>query len=122
MKNKIIAVAGVSDNPEKFGYKIFDSLIEAGYEVFAVGLRGGELFGRTIYKNLADLPKNPDIVITVVPPSVTEKIVDDCIYLAIKEIWMQPGSHSGAAIEKARGAGIKVTAEECFMIKNGIWR
>ncbi|MDR1942364.1 MAG: CoA-binding protein [Endomicrobium sp.] len=121
MKNKITAVVGVSVNPEKFGYKIFDGLIKSGYKVFAVGVKGGQLFAEKIYANLADLPCKPDIVITVVPPAATEKTVDDCIDLGIKEIWMQPGSNSEKAAQKARAAGIKVTTDACFMKANKIW-
>ncbi|MDR1195768.1 MAG: CoA-binding protein [Endomicrobium sp.] len=120
-KDKIIAVVGVNDNPEKFGYKIFFDLLKAQYKVFAVGVRAGEVNGIKIYKTLEDLPQNPGLVITVVPPTATDKITDDCIKLGIKEIWMQPGSQSAQAIQKAGSAGIKVTHEKCFMINEGIW-
>ena len=86
MKDKIIAVVGVNDNPEKFGYKIFFDLRDEQYQVFAVGVRGGEVNGAKIYKTLAELPQKPDLVITVVPPIGTDKIVNDCINLQIKEI------------------------------------
>lgn len=121
MKNKKIAVAGVSENPEKFGYKIFVDLLEAGYSVFAVGVRGGTVNGKPVYKTLSDLPEKPDLVITVVPPVGTDKIVDDCIKLGIKEVWMQPGSQSFEAKTKAEEAGIKVTYRGCFMVQEGVW-
>ncbi len=120
-KNRVVAVAGVNDNPAKFGHKIFADLLANGYDVLAVGVRGGEVKGKNIYKTLTDLPKKPDIVITVVPPIGTDKIVDDCIALGIAEVWMQPGSESPAAIEKAAAAGMKVTNRRCFMVAEGIW-
>lgn len=121
-EKKKIAVVGVSDNPEKFGYKIFMDLRDAGYDVEAVGVRGGEVNGRTVYKTLKDLPEKPEIIITVVPPVGTDKIVDDAIVLGgVEEIWMQPGSQSEEAAEKARAAGIKVTDRGCFMVVHGIW-
>jgi predicted CoA-binding protein len=121
MKDKIIAVAGVNDNPEKFGYKIFFDLRGAQYNVFPVGVRGGFAAGVKIFKTLADIAQKPDLVITVVPPAGTDKIVDDCIKLGIREIWMQPGSQTPEGIKKAEAAGIKVTHTECFMISEGIW-
>jgi predicted CoA-binding protein len=33
IKNKVIAVIGVSNKPEKFGYKIFKDLLAAGFKV-----------------------------------------------------------------------------------------
>jgi len=41
-----------------------------------------------------NLKEKPQLVITVVSPSVTGKVVDDCIKLGIKEIWMQPQNRS----------------------------
>jgi len=120
-EKKKIAVVGVSENQEKFGYKIFADLLAAGFDVEAVGVRGGTVCGKTICKSLDTLPCVPDIVITVVPPVGTDKAVDDCIKLGVKEIWMQPGSRSEKAVIKARGAGIKVIDRDCFMTFHGIW-
>ena len=63
----------------------------------------------------------PDIVITVVPSGVTEKVVEDANELGVKEIWMQPGSESQNAIMKAKEYGIKVTHNACIMINAKIW-
>lgn len=118
---KIIAVAGVSSNEDKFGFRIFRDLIGAGCTVYGVNPKGGAALGREIYKTLAALPQKPELVITVVPPAATEKLVDECIALGVKTIWMQPGSESDGAIDKARAAGLEVTARACFMVKFGIW-
>jgi predicted CoA-binding protein len=120
-ENKLIAVVGVSENPDKFGYKIFNDLLGAGFKAVAVGVREGSIAGQTIYKSLKNLPTKPDIVLTVVPPVGTKKTVDDAIELGIKEIWMQPGSVSEEATKKAKAAGIKVTDHDCFMVAHGVW-
>ncbi len=120
MKNKKIAVVGVSSNPNKYGYKIFKDLIENEYEVYGINPKLKELFNQTIYPSLKDIPQKIDTLIMVVPPQITEKIVDECIELGIKEIWFQPGSESEKAIEKAKKNGIK-TITACFMVSNKIW-
>ncbi|MDR3275144.1 MAG: CoA-binding protein [Endomicrobium sp.] len=120
-ENKLIAVVGVSENPDKFGYKIFTDLIKSNFKTVGISMRGGIINGKTVYKSLKDLPEKPGIVLTAVPPAVTEKIVNGAIELGIKEIWMQPGSQSEAATQKARTEGIKVTYNSCFMVVHGIW-
>lgn len=120
-KKKKIAIVGVSEDSQKFGYKIFRDLLKEGYNVEGINPKGGRIFEKEIYKSLNDLNKKPQLVITVVPPSVTDKVVDDCIKLGIKEIWMQPGSESKKAIEKAVKNGVKVTSNQCFMVEEGIW-
>ncbi|MFA6217592.1 MAG: CoA-binding protein [Candidatus Omnitrophota bacterium] len=124
MKNlhaKEIAVVGVSSRPEKIGSKIFQGLLKHGLSVQGINPSGGEVSGRKLYKSLRDLPRVPDIVITVVPPQVTERIVDECRQMGVREIWMQPGSESDAAIEKARKFGMTVNHNSCFMVHYKFW-
>lgn len=123
-KEKRIAVVGVSSDPSKYGHKIFRDLVANGYKVYGVNPKNGVLFGKKIYPNLKsiiDSGINIDMVMLVVPPDVSEKIVDECRDLEIKEIWFQPGSESENAIKKAESYGIKVTHGACFMVQSGIW-
>jgi predicted CoA-binding protein len=121
MKQKQIAIVGVSHRPEKYGYKIFRDMLDAGYAVQGVSVRGGTVLGKTIYKSLKELQPKPDVVITVVPAAITEKIVDECVELGIGEIWMQPGSESDTAIAKAQAQDMQVTAHACIMIEQKLW-
>ncbi|KAF0125182.1 MAG: CoA-binding domain protein [Elusimicrobia bacterium] len=116
----LIAVVGVSNDASKFGHRIFRDLLKAGYPAEGVNPKGGFVLGRHIHKSLAEMEKKPDLVITVVHPAVTEKVVEECNRLGIKAVWMQPGSESGAATEKAKEYGIKA-ATACFMVVKGVW-
>lgn len=121
LKAKKIAVVGVSNNEAKFGFRIFRDLIQSGCSVEGINPRAGQILGKKIYPSLKDLPFVPDLVITVVPPEVTDEIVDECQALGIREIWMQPGSESESAIEKAKSFGISVTHNACIMVRTGVW-
>lgn len=116
----LIAVVGVSDDASKYGHKIFRDLLNAGYPVKGVNPKGGFVLGQQLYKSLSEMEKRPDLVITVVPPAATEKIVEECNALGIKQLWLQPGSESDAALEKAKAYGIKTTSA-CFMVAKGVW-
>ena len=115
------AVVGVSQDPRKYGHRVFLSLLEAGYCVTGVNPKGGEVAGRAVFASLADLAEIPDVVVTVVPPAVTEQIVASCSELGIRHIWMQPGSESDAAINEARRHGMTVVANECAMVRRKQW-
>ncbi|HNW43738.1 MAG TPA: CoA-binding protein [Elusimicrobiales bacterium] len=115
-----IAVVGVSDDASKYGHRIFRDLLKAGYPVKGVNPKGGFVLGNNIYKSLSEIETRPDLVITVVPPAVTEQVVEECNKLGVKTIWLQPGSESPAAIEKAAAYGIKTIAA-CFMVQKGVW-
>lgn len=121
MQGKRIAVAGVSADENKYGHKIFKDMIDAGYDVVGINPSGGVILGKKIYKSLSEMAYVPDVLITVVQPAVTEKIVGEAIKKGVKAIWMQPGSESQAAIDEARKNGINVTFNACIMVMNGIW-
>ncbi|MFA5410610.1 MAG: CoA-binding protein [Candidatus Omnitrophota bacterium] len=121
IKEKKIAVVGVSHKEEKVSFKIFRDLLAAGFNVKGVNPSDGEVAGKEIYRSLKELGFVPDLVITIVPVQVTERIVDECRELGIKEIWMQPGSESEAAVKKAKAYGISVTYNACFMVQKGLW-
>jgi len=116
----LIAVVGVSDDASKYGHKIFRDLLNSGYPVKGVNPKGGFVLGSQIYKSVSDMEKRPDLVITVVPPAVTEQVVEECNKLGVKTIWMQPGSESAEAVKKAAEYGIR-TVTACFMVVKGVW-
>jgi len=120
-KKQRFAVVGVSENPDKFGHKIFRDLLKAGYNVYGVNPKGGELFDQKIYPTLKDISAKPDLVITIVLPAVTEKIIDEAEALGIKTIWMQPGSESEAAVKKAKNYKMNIVNGACFMVTHGVW-
>ena len=114
---KVIAVVGASRNPEKWGYKVFVTLRDKfpGVRVYPINPKAKEIAGSKAYPSLKDLPEKPDLVVTVVPPQITEKIVEEAKKLGIKMIWMQPGSESDKAIEEAEKSGMKVYHHTCIV-------
>lgn len=118
---RVWAVVGASADPAKFGNRVFHSLRDAGYTVFGVNARGGTLEGQRLYRSLADLPQTPAVVDTVVPPAVTEQIVQQCAELGITRVWMQPGSESEAAIAYCKAHSIQVVHDACAMVRRRTW-
>ena len=115
-EKNVFAVVGASRSPEKYGHKVFKDLLEAGYEVYPVNPKAGEILGRKAYGSLKELPKRPDVVVFVVPPAVTERMAKECVELGVKYVWMQPGAESEVAIRELETAGVKVIHGVCIMI------
>jgi predicted CoA-binding protein len=120
-KQTPIAVVGVSHDPEKYGAKIFRDLVEAGYQVVGVNPKGGQVAGQNLVVSLATIQPKPELVITVVPPTITEQVVAECLRLGIKQVWMQPGSESTTAIELAKKNDLEVISQACFMVQQQLW-
>ncbi len=116
-KENVFAVVGVSENLIKYGHQVYKDLKEAGYVVYPVNPNINEVLGDRCYHSLSELPENPDVVDTVVPPEVTEKVVEECKALGIERVWMQPGSESRKAIEFCSRNDMKVVHDVCVMVK-----
>jgi len=110
-------VIGASRDPEKYGFQVYKDLKNAGYKVYAINPNADEILGDRCYPDLKDLPMKPDVVDVVVPPKVTEKVVEACKELGITRVWMQPGSESENAINFCEKNGIDVVHGVCVMIE-----
>ncbi|MCB8818911.1 CoA-binding protein [Desulfosporosinus shakirovi] len=116
LSQKTWAVIGVSNNTDKYGYKVYKQLRKAGYSVFPINPELQSIDGDPCYPSLAALPKKPDAVSIVVPPKITEQVVNECNDLGITRVWMQPGSESKNAIQDGEEHGITVVHNQCVLI------
>ena len=108
LSKQTFAVVGASANPEKYGYKVWRTLLDYGKTAFAVNPHVATIDGEATYPTLSDLPKKPDVVVSVVPPAVTETLPAPMALLKIGYLWMQPGAESAGAVADAEARGITV--------------
>lgn len=119
-KNKKIVVFGVSQDPSKYGHKIFDTLQKRQFSVYGINPKGGSVNGSVLYTDISQLPVKAEVAIMVIPPAFLTEAVKACITYGIKEIWFQPGAQLPEALELAVKAKISAY-EACFMAENGLW-
>ena len=112
-----VAVVGASDNPAKYGHKIYAVLLAHGFKAYPVNPRAKTILGRPAFPNLAALPERVTSVSIVTPPHVTEGVVNEAIALGVENIWMQPGAEHAGAIAKAAQAGLNVIAGGACLLK-----
>ena len=115
-KNFTYAVVGASNNKEKYGHIVMKDLMDGGYRVVPINPKESEVLGLKVYASLGEYKENIDVAVFVVPPAVTEKIVDEVVSLGIKNVWMQPGSESEKAIKKCEENRISYIQNACIMI------
>jgi len=119
-KKNTIGFVGATVHKEKWGYKKYKEIKSAGFKIYPVNPKYDKVDGDKCFPNLKSLieflEEKPDSVITIIPPKVTEKIVEQCIIFGINKIWMQPGSESEKAIKCCEENGIKVVYGICIVI------
>ena len=119
-RENTIGFLGATIQKEKWGYRKYKKLKDAGFQVYPINPKYDVVDGDRCFPNLKSLieflRRNPDFVITIIPPKVTEKIVEQCILLGVSKIWMQPGSESEKAIHLCKENGIEVVHGICIVV------
>ena len=122
---KKIAVVGVSDKRDTGCNLAYTKFKENGYQVYAVNPRITTFNGDTCYPDLKSLPERVDGVFILTSPKVTEQVVQQCVDLGIKHVWMhcmlgtKPGmaaamtSVSQPAVEMCKANGIMIIPGSC---------
>ncbi|HEY5901309.1 MAG TPA: CoA-binding protein [Anaerolineales bacterium] len=125
LAQKKIAVVGVSDRRETGCNEAYRRFKDAGYQVYAVNPRISTFKGGPSYPDLKAIPEKPDAVFILASPKTTEQIVEQCVELGIKHVWMhclmgtKPGLQEGAssvsqaAVETCKANGIAVIPGSC---------
>lgn len=111
---KSIAVLGLSDNPGRPSYRVAQAMQGFGYRIVPVRPGPRTVLGETAYAQLSDLPAIPDLVDVFRAPEHVAGIVDECIALGIKRLWLQEGVIDAAAAERACQAGLQVVMDRCI--------
>lgn len=115
-KELTYAIVGASKNQEKYGNIVLNDLKSAGMKLVPINPKEEEIEGFKVYPKLADIPDKPDVVVFIVPPAVTETVLNEVKELEIKSVWMQPGSYSDAAVKFCADNGIDCESNECIMV------
>jgi predicted CoA-binding protein len=110
LAGKRFAVVGASKDRAKYGNKVLRAYLQNNRDAIPVNPGADQIEGLTAYRDLASVPSDVDGVSIITPPAVTEKVVEQALQRGIKQIWMQPGAESSAAIESAENAGANVIA------------
>jgi len=110
---RTIAVVGLSDNPARPSYGVASAMQGLGYRIVPVRPAQTEVLGEKAYAQLTDLPEVPDLVDVFRNPDAVDGIVDQCIAIGAKRLWLQEGVINEPAALRARAAGITVIMDRC---------
>lgn len=87
------AVIGVTTDPEKYGYKIYQCLKRHHYHVSGISYAYKEVEGDPLYPSLLSVPQKIDVAVFVVSPKHGYEYIKQCLDLDIRYVWLQPGTY-----------------------------
>ena len=118
MKNSTnVAIVGASDNPSRASYFVATYLMSAShFKLFFVNPRLETLFGQQVYKSLADIPEQIDIVDVFRKSSELEPVFESAQRIGAKNIWLQLGIENDELGSAAQSHGLGVVMNRCLKI------
>jgi uncharacterized protein len=116
-----VAVLGIKTEAQagQPAFYVAKYLHDAGLEVIPVPVYYPDvqqILGRTVYRKVADIPGEVDMVNVFRRSQDVLPHVDDILAKKPKSVWMQLGIQNDEAARRFAEAGIKVVQNRCLMV------
>ena len=115
-----VAVLGIKMEPFQPAYYVPEYAQKAGLEIVPVPVyypEVAEILGEKVYRKVADIPGDVDMVNVFRRSKDVPPHVDDIIAKRPKVVWMQMGIRNDAAAERLAREGITVVQDRCLLVE-----
>ena len=113
---KKIAIAGVSENKIKFGYKVYEALKKNNFEVYPINAKYEKIDDDKCYSSVTDIPEDVKNLIILTPKQATANVTKEAVSKGIKSIWFQQQIETKESLQIAREAGVDFVSKECIFM------
>jgi uncharacterized protein len=111
---RVIAMVGLSPDPNRPSHQVATYLINHGYTVIPVNPDAQKILGTRSYPDMTSIPEHIEIVDIFRRSEEVMPVVDEAIKIGAKVVWMQEGVINEEAASKARDAGLMVVMDRCM--------
>jgi len=107
-KPSSIAVIGASRKPNKIGYQLLRSIVEAGFEgdVYPINPKAEKIMELKAYPSILKVPGRIDLALIAVPASIVPKVLEECGEKGVKSVIVISGG-----FKEIGGEGVKLEEE-----------
>ena len=121
--SKRIAVLGIKTEAQSGqpAFYVPEYLHRAGADVIPVPVYYPdvtEILGKKVYRSVADIPGEVDLVDVFRRSEDVPPHLDDILAAKPKAVWMQSGIRNAEAAQRLAQAGIKVVQDRCLMVEH----
>ena len=122
-QSRRIAVLGIKTEKQVFqpAFYVPQYLAQAGLDIIPVPVYFPdvrEILGRPVYRRLADIPGEIDLVDVFRRAHDIGAHVEDMLEKKPTAVWFQSGIRNDAAAEELARGGIKVVQDRCLMVEH----
>lgn len=116
---KTIAILGLSPDESKDSHRVAKYLQEHGFKIVPIYPKEETILGEKVYRSLAEVPFEIDMVNIFRKPDILPLVADACIARGdVKIFWAQKGIVNNEAAQKAKDAGMSVVQNMCTMVEH----
>jgi len=116
---KTIAVIGLSPDETKASNRVAKYLQEQGYKIVPIYPKEETILGEKVYRSLAEVPFEIDMVDIFRKPKELDNVADACIQRGdVKVFWAQKEIVNNEAAARAKAAGMRVVQNMCTMVEH----
>jgi len=121
-RTRRIAVIGIKTEAQSFqpAFYVPEYVQSEGYEIIPVPVYYPEvttILGQQVYRRVADIPGEVDMVNVFRRSQDVPPHVDDILAKRPKAVWMQSGIRHDEVAERLARAGIDVVQDRCLMVE-----
>jgi predicted CoA-binding protein len=114
---RTVAIVGVSDNPLRPSYGVWQYLKSASdYALYLVNPTISEVDGTPVYPSLDEVPVVPDLVDGFRRHEFLPSVLDDTIKVGAKTLWLQSGLRHEQVARDGEAAGLQVVMDRCLKV------
>ena len=117
---KVIAVVGLSANPDRPSNQVAWYLHHQGYELYGVNpaCDQTEVFGVPMLASLDQVPKPIDVVDVFRRARYTPEVARAAVGVGARALWLQLGIRSAEARSIAEAAGLQYVEDHCIKVEH----
>ena len=115
-----IAVLGIKIDASQPAYYVPEYAKQAGYDIVPVPVYypdATEILGEKVFRSVAAVPREVDMVNVFRRPADIDAHVDDIIAKKPKSVWFQLGIRNDRAAERLAREGIEVVQDRCLLVE-----
>ena len=116
-----VAVLGIkTEDSGQPAFYVPEYAQKAGYEIVPVPVyypEVTEILGQPVFRKVADVPGEVDMVNVFRRPKDIDAHVDDILAKKPKAVWFQLGIRNDAAAERFARAGLEVVQDRCLLVE-----
>jgi uncharacterized protein len=118
LETKVIAVVGLSANPDRPSNQVAWYLHHQGYRLFGINpdSKDPDVFGIPMLPSLDQVPEPIDIVDVFRRPEHTPPVARDAVAVGARALWLQLGIASPESKAIAEDAGLAYVEDRCLKV------